>query len=90
MSIDRNTVPDWFHVWELADSDSDGMSCRYKARIPVNFYGTFITTGELPVDDAKWNEGYINPEDEWKFTGDRYYPFQYVLNQEIQEKVKNS
>ena len=50
MRIAPESVPEWFHFWELADGDSDGTPCRYEPRILVNFYGTFITTGELPVD----------------------------------------
>lgn len=49
MRIAPESVPEWFHFWELADGD-DGTPCRYKPSILVNFYGTFITTGELPVD----------------------------------------
>jgi hypothetical protein len=68
MRIDRNTVPEHFHFWELADGDSDGTPCRYRPGILVNFYGTFITAGELPVDDKKYAEGYINSDDEWGYT----------------------
>jgi hypothetical protein len=60
MRIDRKTIPDNFHFWELADGDSEGTPCRYKSGILVNFFGTFITTGELPVDDLKYTEGFIN------------------------------
>ena len=87
MRIDRSTVQSGFHLWELADGDSDGIPCRYKTRILVNFYGTFITTGNLPIDDTKWNEGYINSEDEWGFTGEKYYPFPYILDLELKKKV---
>ena len=44
MRIVRTSVPKGFHIWELADGDSDGTPCRYKQGIFVNFYGTFITT----------------------------------------------
>ena len=86
MRIDRDTVPDWFHLWELADYDSNGIPCRYRAGILVNFYGTFITTGELPIDDTEWGEGYISPEDGWGFTGERGYPFSYILGLELEKK----
>ena len=65
LRIDRTTVPNSFDFWELADGDSDGTPCRYKFGILVNFFGTFITTGRLPVDDMEYGEGYINSEDEW-------------------------
>lgn len=67
MRIDKGSVPSGFHFWELADGDCDGTPCRYKPGILVNFYGTFITTGELPIDCPGWNEGFINSDDEWGF-----------------------
>lgn len=70
--IDRTTVPNSFDFWELADGDSDGTPCRYKFGILVNFFGTFITTGRLPVDDMEYGEGYINSEDEWGFFDGSY------------------
>lgn len=72
LRIDRATVPNSFDFWELADGDSDGMPCRYKFGILVNFFGTFITTGRLPVDDMVYGEGYINSEDEWGFLDGSY------------------
>ena len=68
LRIDRATVPNRFDFWELADGDSDGEPCRYKFGILVNFFGTFITTGRLPVDDMEYGEGYISSEDEWGFS----------------------
>jgi hypothetical protein len=79
MRIDRGTVPDIFHFWELADGDSDGIPCRYKPGILVNFYGTFITTGELPVDDLEWMQGYIQSEDECVYLDDRSMTFAEVM-----------
>jgi hypothetical protein len=67
--INRDTVPKIFNFWELADGDSDGTPCRYKPGIMVNFYGTFITTGDLPIDDTKEAEGFINSEDDYWFDG---------------------
>ena len=49
MRIAPESVPEWVQFWEWADGD-DGTPCRYQPSILVNFYGTFITTGELPVD----------------------------------------
>ena len=72
LRIDRTTVPNSFDFWELADGDSDGTPCRYKFVILVNFFGTFITTGRLPVDDMEYGEGYINSEDEWGFFDGSY------------------
>lgn len=70
LRIDRATVPNSFDFWDLADGDSDGMPCRYKFGILVNFFGTFITTGRLPVDDMEYGEGYSG--DEWGFLDGSY------------------
>lgn len=76
--IDRTTVPEWFRFWELADGDCDGEPCRYRNGILVNFYGTFLTAGELPVDDKEWMEGYIS-EDEWEIAWDKHVSFDEVI-----------
>ena len=65
--IDCQTVADGFEFWELADNDSDGIPYRYKKRILVNFYGTFITRGILPIDCIEWQEGFIS-DAEWEFS----------------------
>ena len=79
MRIVRASVPKEFHIWELADGDIDGTPCRYKQGIFVNFYGTFITTGELPIDDTEWNEGFINSDDEWGHLDSGSMTFSEVL-----------
>lgn len=81
LRIDRATVPSCFDFWELADGDSDGTPCRYKFGILVNFFGTFITTGRLPVDDLEYGEGYINSGDEWGFL-DGFYSFSEIEEME--------
>lgn len=81
LRIDRATVSKSFHFWELADGDSDGTPCRYKPGILVNFYGTFLTTGELPIDNVEQQEGFINNEGEWAFT-DGSYSFSEVEQME--------
>lgn len=64
--IARHSVPENFHFWELADdTDNDGFNLRYKNNIMVNFFGTFITTGDLPIDSTKHHEGFVKDGD-WK------------------------
>lgn len=87
--IDRDTVPDCFNFWELADADSDGEPCRYRKGILVNFFGTFITTGELPIDDNESCSGYINGEDDWWFGCEDHLTFDEVLEESsIYEPMK--
>lgn len=86
LRIDPNTIPKNFHFWELADGDSDGTPCRYRPGIFVNFYGTFITTGELPIEDQEHTEGYITSDDDWGF-GDPSIPFTEVISRELHKAV---
>lgn len=64
--------------------------CRYKPGILVNFYGTFLTTGELPVDYPEWTEGIIDSDGEWGFTGERSLSFEEMVRNEAErmEKMK--
>lgn len=81
LRIDRASVPGWFHFWELAD----GTPCRYRPQILVNFYGTFLTTGELPVDCREWREGFIESDEDWGFTGGgQFIPFQEAVRTELE------
>lgn len=86
MRISRTSVPDCFHFWELADGDSDGIPCRYKPGIFVNFFGTFITMEDLPVDCPEWQEGFIGSDDEWRFTGEAYISFEELVRNELERK----
>lgn len=83
MRIKRDTVPEIFKFWELADGDCNGIPCRYRQGILVNFFGTFITLGDLPIDDNEFKEGFIE-EDQYYFTGSSYIDFHEVLK-EIKE-----
>jgi hypothetical protein len=81
LRIDKNTVPAKFHFWELADGDSDGTPCRYRKNILVNFFGTFITTDDLPTDESEHNEGCINSDDEWGFMDGDSLTLEEVIEQ---------
>ncbi|MCD8324705.1 MAG: hypothetical protein LUC32_07150 [Clostridiales bacterium] len=80
--INRNSIPDGFHFWELADGESDGIPCRYRPFILVNFFGTFISTENLPVDDEECRAGYIDSENDWGFIGDRYLTLTDIMDEE--------
>ena len=82
MRVDRKTVPEPVKMWELADNDSDGMPCRYRKGILVNFYGTFLTMGELPIDEPEFEEGYIETEADWEFTDGPTVMLKEILEQE--------
>lgn len=95
LRIDRSTVPSGFHFWELADGDSDGTPCRYKPGLLVNFYGTFITAGELPIDCPECQEGFISSDEEWGYMDCSYYSLAEIVemecgNAESKSKEKGS
>ena len=85
MRIDRESVPAGYTLWELADADSNGEPCRYRPGILVNFYGTFITKGNLPIEYLEMQETFIS-DDEWGFTGDRYMPLAELIKQDFIEE----
>lgn len=66
LRIYKHTIPKNFYHWELSEDD-DGYLCRYKPNIIVNFYGTFITTKEMPIDEPGLQEGFVNSLDDWGF-----------------------
>ena len=42
--VDRTTIPDVFHLYELRHADEDwGDPCQLAKRILVNFYGSILT-----------------------------------------------
>ena len=63
MRIIRETIPEDMNFYELRD-DCDGTPYQYENGILINFFGTFITKGELPID----RDGIIEEED-WSFIG---------------------
>lgn len=82
LRIDRSIVSEGFHLWELADADNDGFPCRYRRGILVNFYGTFITKGQLPVDNPEWGAGYIDSAEEWSWSAERSMTLEEIIKEE--------
>lgn len=78
MRIDRSTIPPGYNFYELADGSGDGTPCRYKSSILVDFYGTFITKGALPIDpNGDGSTGYINNGEDYGFL-DGVYSLKFV------------
>lgn len=80
LRIDPDSIPSKFNIHELADGDSDGVPCRYANSILVNFFGTFITTGELRIEQDD-RCGYNTP-DEYSFGDKREIRFDELLKYE--------
>ena len=54
--IDRDSVPDGMHLYEVADDDeSCGDPARIKKGIMVNFCGTLVCKRPLPL----WDDGVL-------------------------------
>lgn len=87
MRIERSSVPEWLHFWELADEDSNGDPCWYKRNIIGNFFGTFVTTGILPVNDEEWEAGDIR-EREWEIDWGKAITFDAMINKETEKAEK--
>lgn len=76
--IKPDSVPDRFTVWEVADADGNGEIARYRPWILVNFWGTFITENDLPVDIVSERVGYVDQDEDCIVTGTRYYSFDEI------------
>lgn len=52
MRIDRETIPEGMHLYEVAgDDDSGGDPARVQEGIMVNFYGSLICDKPLPLGE---------------------------------------
>lgn len=73
--VDAGTIPGGFNFWEIRDGDCNGLPYSYKPNILVNFYGTFITKGKLPIDDEEHHEGFIVDDSEWNIDWDTFVDY---------------
>lgn len=92
--INWDTVPSFVQCYELADEDSDGTPCRYRSKdigILVDFFGSFISKDELPMDDDEIGDlvtkrekqktvGYITSLEEFSY-GNNYISFLDVMRE---------
>lgn len=78
--VDRRTIPVRFQVWELADGGGDGIVSRYRLWIMVDFWGTFITEGRLPVVTQDIWEDSLEEMGEWRVLEERSVTFEEVIN----------
>ena len=65
--IDRSTIPEGMVMYEVADNDSDGMPCRMRPGILVNFFGTVISNHRFEPDEG--DTIYLT-DDDWKYIGE--------------------
>ena len=59
--IDRGTVPDGYHLYEVRHDDAcQGIACQIAQRIVVNHWGTLITRDRIKLPP----DGYLDIEPE--------------------------
>lgn len=61
MRIERTSIPKGKYMYELADGDSDGIPCRMRPGIMVNFFGTIIC--DEPFEPDEGDTIYLDDED---------------------------
>ena len=55
--IDRNSVPEGLHLYEIRHTDEDwGHPCQLARGILVNFYGSLLTAAPISIPDS----GYLD------------------------------
>ena len=64
LRIDRSTIPSGKIMYEVADGDCDGIPCRIRPGILVNFYGTIVCDEPLVPDEG--DRIWLDYED-WSF-----------------------
>lgn len=62
--IDRASIPAGSQLYELAD-DCDGVPCRMRPRILVNFFGTIITGEQFEADEGEKDTVWLAQDDFW-------------------------
>lgn len=77
--INRESIPERFAVWETADAEGNGEICRYRPWIMVNYWGTFITEHDLPVDSKTERVGYVNQDEDCCVTSTAYCTFDEII-----------
>lgn len=66
MRLDRQTVPDGLHCYDIRDSDNlDGSCAEVKTHIMVNHWGTILCKSPFPLDEY----GSYYPEEDMNYLG---------------------
>ena len=76
LRIDRNSIPNSFNMYEVADEDCNGTPCYLSKGILVNFYGTIITKDIIKFDDRYC---YID-SNEWISQSSKFYKLSEIIN----------
>lgn len=70
LRIDRNTLPEGLHGYDLRDSDDcDGTACEIKPYVLVNHFGTVICKKPVELNADGWRELNDDGGDSLNFIG---------------------
>lgn len=66
MRLDRESIPDSLHCYDIRDSDNlDGSCAEVKNYVMVNHWGTILSKAPFPLDD----HGSYYPEEDMNYLG---------------------
>ena len=67
--VDRRTLPDGWHAYDIRDDDSNGEPCQIvNGYVKVNHFGTFCTQTPLPLEDGEGRCRNGEPDDEFDYS----------------------
>lgn len=73
LRIDRNTLPEGLHGYDLRDSDDcDGTACEIKSFVLVNHLGTVICKKPVELNADGWRELDDDSDDSLNFIGGNF------------------
>ena len=56
--VDKESVPNGMHLYEIADCGGDGCFARIQPNVRVNFWGTLIGKDEIPIREGAYYPEY--------------------------------
>lgn len=66
LRIDRKSLPEGLHAYDLRDVDSTGEICELKSHVMVNHWGTVVT--REPIEGA--DEGIAIKDEDYNYLGE--------------------
>lgn len=66
LRIDRKSLPEGLHAYDLRDEDSTGEICELKSHVMVNHWGTVVT--REPIEGAE--DGVVLEDNDYNYLGE--------------------
>jgi hypothetical protein len=76
MRVDRSTVPEGLHIYEVRDDDCNGEICEIKPSVMVNHWGTIICKEPIEMDEY-WHSRFVDVSD-YCYLGDTAKLEEYI------------